>query len=88
MTRTRVIDTIFEPEAPGRGPGRMGETYHWDRLDDFPIIGRFAGVVLGVRKGADTLIVAIPDDEDDEFEIYLSIRYEHLVRAVRLKHRD
>lgn len=75
-----VIQTVlFDPEAPGRGPNPrwIGRDYHWERVNDFPIIGQFAGVLLGVTKGADTLIVALQDD------VYVMIRYEHLVSAVR-----
>lgn len=75
-----IQTVIFDTEAPGRGPRWLGKIYYWERVDDFPIIGRFAGVVLGTTKGADTLIVAI----DSEFEqLYVQIRYEHLVKAVR-----
>lgn len=52
---------LFDPEAPGRGPNPrwLGHMYRWERVDDFPIVGRFAGVLLGTTKGADTLIVSI-----------------------------
>lgn len=52
---------LFDPESPGRGPNPrcMGELYYWERVDDLPLIGRFAGVALGTTKGADTLIVGL-----------------------------
>lgn len=70
---------IPDPEQPGRGPNphHMGEVYLWERDNDFPVIGRFAGVVLGTSKRADTLVVGVTDKD------YITIRYEHLIAAVR-----
>lgn len=67
---------IADPEAPGRGPRWMGSYYRWERDDDLPVVGRFAGVALGTRKGADTLFVDVGRGN------YIGIRYEHLVSAI------
>lgn len=56
----------------------MGQWYRWERDGDLPIIGRFLGFGIGVRKGADTLFVGIGKGK------CLGIRYEQLVRAVRV----
>lgn len=74
-----IAAVIDDPEAPGRGPSRLDMTYRWTRVGDLPVIGKFVGVALGVRKGADTLFVELRDHS------HIAIRYEDLVSAVQAK---
>jgi hypothetical protein len=47
----------FDPEAPGRGPRLIGQTYLVAVLTPRPhrFIAKYRGVTAGVTKGADTL---------------------------------
>lgn len=69
---------IDHPEKRGRGPAHLGALYRWERDDDLPVVGRFSGVVLGVTKGADTLVVGLED------HVFIQIRYENLAAAIRI----